>query len=281
MIKLSVIVPTIRPHNLRELHASAAKAINGRYEWEMVAIGPCDAAWLSHDPKLEYGWRFIEDQGSPCHCQQRALLHCEGEYVTWAADDGVFLPDSLDLNWDDDAILLKYIEGRPDALDPRWSTMEQSLKRSVFLNARGDVGLNPDMASFDRFWTTGYHRGAQVKMAPPEWVALGLGLIKRSVLLSVGGWDEGYETTGQATVDLGLRLQLAGYKFKIWPQIVQALGYEAKGLDRRPINAAYEADMERYKVVWSSTNMQAWVQPREGAAEPSEPWSRRHKELHP
>jgi hypothetical protein len=279
-VKLSIIVPTIRPQNLRELWASAEKAINGRYPWEMVAIGPNNATRFHarfEDPNYGAPWRFLQDEGSPCHCQQRALLHCKGDYVTWAADDGIFLPNSLDLCWDGDCILCKYIEGRPDELDLRWSMMDQGLKRIVFMNARGDMGLNPDMVANDRFWTIGYHQVDRdaVKTMPPESWCLCLGIIKRDVLLSVGGWDENFETTGRATVDLGLRLQKAGVKFVIWQHIVQALSYDPKGAEASAMHAAYEDDLKRYRSLWAYDAVEAVVPIHAGADKPGDPWARR------
>jgi len=272
-VKLSIIVPTIRPHNLRELWASTAKAINGRYPWEMVAIGPknldfVDGAGL---------WRFIQDEGSPCHCQQRALLDCIGEYVTWAADDGIWLPGSLDRDWTDDAILCKYMEGKPNLHDARWEQMDRWLRLVVNIYSRGAVGLNPDMVSLDRFWTIGYHQGAAVKSMPPESWCLCLGIIKQSVLLDVGGWNEDYETTGQGTVDLGLRLQKAGYKFTVWQHIVQALGYEPKGDEGSVMKAAYEDDMAKYKSYWFFEDCAAKLPIRPDAMQPGQPWARRAK----
>ena len=245
-MKLSIIVPTIRPENLRALHESTANAINGRYEWEMVAIGPRNENSFGF---VSYTERFLQDDGSPCHCQQRALLHCQGDYVTWAADDGIWLPGSLDRDWDDDAILCKYMEGRPNWDDDRWQGMDPKLRRDVQSYSRGEVGLNPDMVALDSFWTIGYHKGAQVSGASPDSQLLCLGIIKRSLLLDVGGWDEGYETAAQATVDLGLRLQACGTKFTLWSSIVQALGYDPKA-ERTALNAAYDADMQRYKILW-------------------------------
>ena len=158
-------------------------------------------------------------------------------------------PGSLDRDWDDDAIICKYMEGRPNWQDDRWQGMDPKLRRDVQSYSRGEVGLNPDMVALDSFWTIGYHKGAQVSGASPDSQLLCLGIIKRSLLLDVGGWDEGYETAAQATVDLGLRLQACGTQFTLWPHIVQALGYDPKA-ERTALNAAYDADMQRYKILW-------------------------------
>lgn len=271
-MKLSIIVPTIRPHNLRELWTSTEKAVNGRYPWEMAAIGPRDvesgAEWVGGR------WRFIADDGSPCHCQQRALLHCRGEYVTWAADDGVWLPGSLDRDWDDDAILCKYMEGRPDLRDQRWQGVDPVTRMDVIAFARGDVGLNPDMVASDDFWTIGYHKGARVSGVTPNANLLLLGILKRDLVLSVGGFDEGYETAAQAQIDLGLRLQANGTKFMVWQHIVQALGYEPKA-ERGPLQGAYEEDEKRYKHLWREPRQA--VLPISPDADKPQQWARRVK----
>ena len=182
--------------------------------------------------------------------------------------------------WDNDAKLAyqhPLIEGKPDLHDSRWLNVELSLRRTVLLNARGAIGLNPDMVDRDDFWTLGYHKNARVTCAPPEWVALGLGMVKRQLLLNVGGWDEDFETTGQATVDLGLRLQRHGVKFAVWRHIVQALGYEPGTDDSRSgINAAYESDLQKYLYKWSLPDvLRTKVDVRPDADHPGAVWARR------
>src|SRR5579859_7036292 len=134
---LSVILPGIRPQNWQIVYDGIEKAV-GDYTWELVAIGPKPA-----DLNLRSGkYIFLEDYGSPCHCQQRALLNCSGEYITWSADDGEFLPGSLNHEFSADAILCKYVEGRPDLNDSRWLQPEL---RKIIPYCRGPVALNPEM----------------------------------------------------------------------------------------------------------------------------------------
>ena len=256
-MKLSVILPGIRPQNWQKLYDSIDKAINGRYSWELVAIGP-------KSTKLTHSYKFIEDYGSPCHCQQRALLNCEGEYITWAADDGGFLPDALNHDLNADAIFCKYLEGKPHLTDQRWLNVprykeilpyffneDMTTYKPEFIGAQE---LDPLMVDTLPYWTVNYHAAIRSQYIPDDWLLLCLGLIKRELLLELGGWDtKAFEICGMANPDLGNRIQRYGVKPVYWDHLVQINGNMPSTTgDHGPIHYGQILNDEpNYKIIYN------------------------------
>ena len=250
-MKLSVILPGIRPQNWQKLYDSIDKAVNRRYSWELVAIGPEGIDLNAYSGS----YKFIEDRGSPCHCQQRVLLTCAGEYVTWAADDGEFLPNALNHDFDVDAIFCKYVEGSPNLNDTIWQT--SSKHKEIVPYMKGDVGTHPGMVE-DYFWTIQSHTAAMTQYIPNNWLVLSLGIIKRELLLELGGWDtENFETCSMASPDLGVRIQRFGIKPILWNHVIQANswieGHAGEG-DRSMHFAHVENDAPAYQKIHSDSN---------------------------
>ena len=85
---LSIVCSGYRSENFEKLYDSIEKSFSG--EWELIICGP-------NAPTFEAeNFLFIQDYGSPARCCQRALLMAKGDYVSFAWDDGVYLPGMLD-----------------------------------------------------------------------------------------------------------------------------------------------------------------------------------------
>ena len=89
--KLSIILPGIRTHNWKSFYNSILDSFSQSFE--LIIISPYD---LPEDLQEYDNIKIIKDYGSPSRCQQIGLEHCEGEFVTWGADDGEFLSGALD-----------------------------------------------------------------------------------------------------------------------------------------------------------------------------------------
>ena len=97
-MKLSIFFAGIRPGNWNKLYNSIPSSTSV-LDYELVIVSPCDLP-----PELEDkdNVRLIKDWGNPSRCTQLGLLHSKGEYVTWAADDGMFCHNmALDKAFDD------------------------------------------------------------------------------------------------------------------------------------------------------------------------------------
>src|SRR5689334_18397228 len=107
IMKLSMIIPSIRIENLQRLHSSIEKSFTD--EWEFIVIGPYRPEFTSENMI----WKFSES--NPTVCQQIGLIEATGDYVCFAWDDGLFEPNTIDKMFlqlePNTAISGKYIEG--------------------------------------------------------------------------------------------------------------------------------------------------------------------------
>lgn len=195
MNSLSVLVPGIRTANWLKLYKSVASAWSN--EFEIIFVGPYPLP-----PEFEgiANVKYIEDWGNPMRCQQIALLAATGDYVTWAADDGVFLPGSLD-------IALNKLDGK----DYKALVMGKYLEGS---------GATDPMKSND-YYNLKKHAASRLKELPYEviWM-LNVGLVSRELLIEVGGWDCMFEVCPMAYNDLAIRLQNYKCEFIIQDEIM-------------------------------------------------------------
>lgn len=179
---LSIIIPGIRTYNWQVLYDSVKDSFSG--DWEMVFVGPKPSEGLKHYGNI----RFIQDYGTPIRCQQIGLIKSSGKYITWGADDGVFLPNALNesvdyLNKNEDHIVSgKYFEG--------------------------DTPENVMMDNNYYFMNT--HAATRSQFAKNHYLILNIGVLKRQTLINFGGWDCSFEVCPMSHTDLGFRLQNAG-----------------------------------------------------------------------
>jgi len=173
---LSVIVPSIRPLNLLNLYKSIDVD-----DFEMIVITPY---LLTHDLGISSykNIKSIYSRRSPNACQQQGLMVATGDYITFAADDGEFLPNALDyavgMAEENTIVVGKYLEGD---------------------------NPNPDMLKED-YYKFKYHKAYRIKGVPQDCLIFNCGIISRKLIMQLGGWDAEYfdvPTIGHA--DLGIR----------------------------------------------------------------------------
>lgn len=193
-MKLSVLVPSIRPQNLQVLYDSIKGSFSGEYE--MIVIGPNG---LPDSLKNVDNVKYIEDWGNPIRSQQIGLLKSKGEYIAWAADDGIWVEGALD-------IAFTKVQGEP------YTTVVMGKYYE------GNTINNPAMQS-DDYYYLGNHAASST--IPKHYLMLNVGIVSREILIEVGGWDaQMFEVCPCAYSDLAIRLQNNGCKFIIQNEVM-------------------------------------------------------------
>lgn len=182
-MRLSVVVPSIRPQNLTRLYDSIYAAYYGDFEFIVVSPYPLPVAL---DGVLNV--KLVEDLGSPVRAQQRGICAASGDYVLWGvADDGVFFPGSID------------------------AALAKAGPRTVVIGKYYEgAGENPAMAE-DKYYYINTHDCCRSRYIEDNNLMFMVGIIERDLLLRMGGVDaERFEALPMAFNDLSVRLRHAG-----------------------------------------------------------------------
>lgn len=190
---ISVLVPGIRPENWKRLYDSVERAYSNHFQ--IVFCGPKPPP-LSLLGKQEVS--FIKDYGSPIRCQQIALLNSDFPFITWAADDGWFMENSLNIAYDnlikekEDALIMgKYIEGSND----------------------GEMTMQDDS-----YYVLSNHQAT--RFVKQGYFMLNVGLVPKQLLMNLGGWNCDFEVCPMAYNDFAVRAQDYGIKFIVQKEIM-------------------------------------------------------------
>lgn len=187
---ISILCPGIRNHNWKRLYDSISEAT--RESWEIVFVGPYP---LPDELQDKSNITYIQDFGSPIRCQQIALVHSNAKYINWAADDGYFLIDSLDIGLSlvggKNIVMQKYQEGSEDT--------------TIFKK--------------EEYYLLSKHNATQTKYIPSHYFGLNVGIVERDILFDIGGWDCEFEACPMSHADLSVRLQALGHEFTIQEEI--------------------------------------------------------------
>ena len=232
MPKLSVIVPSIRPHNLLKLYNSID--VN---DFEMIIVSPqsCNLE------NLMVRIKWIKSFRSPNACQMQGLMEASGDWVTFASDDGVFLPGALDYAFN--ILKVDYIH------NPNKEILEYK-KIIVGKYLEGD-SPNPDMGK-PEYYRFKYHRSYRIKGVPQDCLIFNCGIISRKFLLELGGWDaENFDCTTVAHADLGIRAYKAGAHMIMADVIFKCSHHPGNTGDHKPVNRAMKRDLKRFKQIYS------------------------------
>lgn len=207
---LTFITPSIRTHKLIDLYNSIENSFTG--EWEMIVLSPYD-----RPDNMDFdNVRWMHTHVNLVVCRQLGLIHAKGEFVTWAVDDSVYLPDELDRAFDmcdrDTIVSMLLTEG--DNYDPET--------------------LNP------AHYRAGVHRDIRLPYVPRETLLINFAICWKQSILDVGGWDCRFEGLGMADVDLSIRLKKSGIKEKITDfQVVKCEHMPGMSGDHGPVHLAH------------------------------------------
>lgn len=179
--KLSVLVPSIRPQNLKKLYDSIVTSCS--YPFEMIVVGPYNL------PEELSGYEnivSIQSFRSPLAAQQQALCIAKGEMVTYAADDGYFLPGVLDKSFE-------LLSGK-------------NYKSLITGKYQEGSRVNDNMEK-DEYYILNNHVQSSGFFIPPYTYMLNVAVISRKLLLEVGGWDCQFQSCPIGYNDLAIRLK--------------------------------------------------------------------------
>jgi hypothetical protein len=205
---LSIIIPGIRTYNWTKLYRSVLDACSQNFE--IIFCGPDP---LPSELERFYNVKYVRDFGSPVRCSNIAMSLCEGPIVTYAADDGVFLKDTLD--W----ALKTFLEMGPNLANIlSWKYIESNNKYP------------------DNYYTINHHKDLRSSYIPNAWLILNGSIMYRDYFYQIGGWDNGFKTTSWAHTDLAIRAQASGANVRLLgPQAIFDCYQEKSDGDHGPI----------------------------------------------
>ena len=187
--KLSVILPGIRPYNWNNFYQSLEESFDGDYE--LIIISPFD---LPHILSFYDNIKVIKDFGCPSRCQQIGLVESEGEYVTWGADDGYFLPGKL-------TEAVEFLEKN--------KTSEKDI-----VTCKYTEGENCSQEMYqDIYYKINHSNGLRSEFIPNDYWILNVGVIDTEYAKSIGGWDAQFEVTTISHMDFAVRTQRNGSRY--------------------------------------------------------------------
>lgn len=185
---LSIICPSIRPHNLPRLVTSIRENYSGI--WELIIIGPYDLPdELAGNDKIKY----IFSKTSPTTCLQLGLLSAQYKYTSWFSDDSFYLNNSLDK-------CVNFLKN-------------QSYNHIVSAKYTESDNPNEEMNT-DRYYQIG-HGCFGARYVPASWWLLNFAVCYTSYLKQLGGFDCNFQTTIFSVTDFAVRCQRDGAKITL------------------------------------------------------------------
>ena len=196
---LSIILPSIRPERLVGLYESILKST--KRSFELVICGPYA---LPDELQELKNVKYIKDFGSPTRASQLAANFCEGEVVTWIADDALLIEGALDACLDEfegmwlegerpkaggNVLVAKYYEGQMGSLD------RETLHPDKYFKVCGSPADTPSVSE--------------------DWWLFNIAFMKLDHFRELGGWDCAFEGTWCAHTDLAIRAQIIGCTIKM------------------------------------------------------------------
>ena len=230
-MKLSCILPGIRPGNWKKVYDSLADTTKEKYE--LIIISPYE---LPYSLRSKKNVKLIKDYGSPVRCQQIGLINCTGEWITWAADDGYFLTDSMDI-----------------AFDSLINKKENTVVIGKYHEGQASADMNT--IKYYRIYT---HDASRCKYIPTDCLMLMVGLVSRNKIMELGGFDCAFEVLPMAFNDLSLRLYNDKCEFIFQEAVMFKCGhFPGTTGDHAPIhNAQVYFDLPKFKMIYSRQESQ-------------------------
>jgi hypothetical protein len=252
-VKLSVLVPSIRTENLKNLYDSIKQSFSE--EFEFIVASPYDLPWVLKDI---YNVKLIKTYRSPLAAQQQALIQSTGEWIIWCADDGECLPDMLDDSF-------KLLEGKD----------YKTIIVSKYLEGNNPVGMENK-----EYYMLHTHDNMRLKGVPINAMLLNCGVVSNQLLVELGGWDASkFEVCPMGYTDFSIRALKYGAEFILQDKPVFKCSHEP-GLEgsHAPIhNAQTRKDEPIFKMIYYKEN-DRMVIPLDNWKQTEEVWSRRFNE---
>lgn len=210
-LDLSIVLPGIRRQNWRALYESAKESVGKSYSFEMIIVGPGKAP----EDLIEDNFKFIEDYGAPARCAQIGVIDAKGTIMTWASDDGVFLPGALER-------CLDFMIGSANR------------KEGIIIRYR-EGGNFPD----DSYWKAWTHADLRLPGVNKAYKIAPVGMYFTDYFKEVGGWDCRYEHLNMCCHDLAFRIQNDGGELYQSPTEVLSCTWTPHSIEQIPVMRAY------------------------------------------
>lgn len=244
-MKLSIFLAGFRNQNWIKLSESIPN-VTTLTDYELVFVGP-------YPPPPELAEKdnvvFVQDWGCPSRCYQLGLLHSQGEYVIWAADDGIFSPGlAIDQafaampNHRKGLVSFSFTEGSTKELRIFGPGAPKKLKRAVDKIKRASTDMNMILGE----------NPALAMCGPAHYKIVMNALIRNDYFKEIGGWDCRFEHIGVGSNDLAVRLQNDGAEVVMGGRFMD-LSQEWYSPDHLPIEEAHaKNDMNLLSSIYSN-----------------------------
>jgi len=244
---LSIVLPGIRTQNWGALYRSAAESVGSQFTWEMIIVGPNPPPV----PNTPDNFKFIKDFGAPARAAQRGVGIAQGEYMTWASDDGVFLPNALA-----ECLHLIIPKDRCDAITIRY---------------REGGNFPPN-----QYWDAHHHADLRLPGVPDHYQIAPVAMYKTEYFKELGGWDCRFEHLNMCCHDLAFRVQNDGGYFYLSPTEVMSCTWDVNTVEYQPIRRAYEEnDAPLFKEMYSQDQSERLIIPFDNWKDSPEVWEKR------
>lgn len=236
-MKLSIILPSIRPFLLDNFYKSLLLATKDKIDFELLVISPFklpDSLINTSNIKL------IHDMGSPARALQIGLINATGDYITTASDDSTFYEDAY----------IKAITEFEKLKPPR--------RMLVLKFQEGSIGDHIRNEKY-HFFQAKFHADLNVNGLPDNTpMALGF-IIDKQTLIDIGGWDcITFQDGNWGGHDLIGRLMNLGIEFSYMDKSsyhnLWSPGPAGMFGDHTPIWESSNMDMPIFKSIWNQTN---------------------------
>ncbi len=223
---LSIILPSIRTELLETFYSSISASV-GDYRYELIVVGPYN---LPTSLQGTSNVKYIKDFGSPSRCLQMGTLLAEGEYMTWASDDGTYTPNSLS-----ECLDLYSLNGPGRHLQHKDGVIIR------YWEADNKQGSLPD----DSYWKAWTHADQRLPGIPEHYYCCPVGLYNTAYYISMGGIDCAFRHINMNAHSLAFRVQNDGGHFHLSPSCVLECDFDnVRSALHRPLDIAY-ANIDR------------------------------------
>jgi len=180
MYDVSIILPSIRPENLKGFYESAELACQ-KYTFQIVIPSPYPLPeTLSEKTNITY----IKTYACPTVASQLAIQLCNSKFLYNTVDDGILFPSVIDeaIEYHDtnltekDVYNMRYLEGSDNPFPPT-------------------------------FWKARHHEDMRLAGIHPDWKMCMHYFMHLNYFYFLGGYDCRFETLNHAIHDLMFRIQ--------------------------------------------------------------------------
>ena len=189
--EISIILPSIRVDRLPGVYESIQKST--KRSFELIVVGPYNIPDSLLDKR---NIKYARDFGSPVRASNIGAELCEGNLITWHADDGLYLENALDI-----AIDTLYGMG-PD---------EKNVVIAKYFEGAGYSGKDAHGDDYYKLCNS-YPRSAHI---PTDWWIFNVAFMHRSFFEKLGAWDCVYQACPTAHADFAVRAQYHGAVVKM------------------------------------------------------------------